>query len=136
MISHSLLLFTLSAFLGGGSIHGVVVDKTCKPLPLADSLGVNAIYRLDLRQPDQSVSHQMVSREIFSAYQIGDEFDDRLSVAQLHQRHQEQEKIAREKARQLAESETKANPKHVDPDDRVAALFLRRQDMLPETEAF
>lgn len=136
MISQPLLLFTLSAFLGGGNIHGVVVDKICKPLPVADSLGVNAIYRLDLRQPDQSVRHQMVSREIFVAYQVGDQFDDRLSLAQLQQRHQEQEKIAQEKSRQLAEAEAKTNLKNAAADDRVAAAFLRRQDMLPETEAF
>ena len=136
MISQPLLLFTLSAFLGGGSIHGVVVDKTCKALPLADSLGVNAIYRLDLRQPDRTVRHQMVSREIFFAYEIGDEFNDRLSLAQLQQRHQAQKKIAEEKARQLASEEAKSKAKSAGADDRVAALFLRRQDMLPETEGF
>ncbi|HEY5036094.1 MAG TPA: hypothetical protein VII74_03070 [Chthoniobacterales bacterium] len=136
MISHSLLLFTLSAFLGGGGIHGVVVDKTCRPLPVADSLGVNAIYRLDLRQPDKSVCHQMVSREIFAAYEIGDEFDDRLSIAQLHQRHPKQEKIAQEKARPLPVEKAKTVTKQTGADDRVAAVFLRRQDMMPETEAF
>lgn len=133
MISHPLLLLTLSAFLSGGSIHGVVVEKTFKPLPLADSLGVEGIYRLDLRQPDKSVRHQMVSREIFAAYQIGDEFNDQLSVADLRRLHEEEQEKAVAKAAESAAPKVK--PKEQVSDTRFATLF-RRQDMLPESEGF
>src|SRR5581483_8523996 len=70
-------------FLIGGGIHGVVVDKHFKPLPLAHSLGVDGIYDLELRDDKNHLHRQMVTRGIFLRYDIGDVFDDRASKPKL-----------------------------------------------------
>lgn len=83
-------MLTLTAFLGAGGVHGIVVGKSYQPLPLVDSLGIDGIYRLELQGADKVVHRQMVSPEIFSSYQIGDEFDDRLSAADARKHHANQ----------------------------------------------
>lgn len=140
MISQSLLLFTLSAFLGGGNVHGVVVNKTFKPIPGTHSLGVDGIYRLELREADQTVYRQMVSRAVFLAYEIGDEFDDRVAPEDARRQNEARRAKAEEAAR-LAELEklradavAEATSDNA-PGKRLVQLF-RRQDMLPETEGF
>lgn len=138
MISQSLLLLTLTAFLGGGSIHGVVVNKTFKPLPVAHSLGMDGIYRLELREADQTVHRQMVSRAVFLAYEIGDEFDDRVPPEEARRRNlarREKEKAAVRLAELAKEQAEEEAAERSIPDSRLAQLFLR-QDMLPETEGF
>ena len=140
MISQSLLLFTLSAFLSGGNVHGVVVNKTFKPLPGAHSLGVNGIYRLELREAGQTVHRQMVSRTVFLAYEIGDEFDDRVAPAEARRQNAARRAQEKEAARLAEVEEQRADvvaeaPAQNVPDKRLVKLF-RRQDMLPETEGF
>ncbi len=61
---------------GSWAARGVVVNKTFRPTPLSRSLGVDGIYRLELRGEDKKVRRQMVTKEIFLAYAIGDEFDE------------------------------------------------------------
>ncbi len=140
MISQSLLLFALSAFLSGGNVHGVVVNKTFKPLPGAHSLGVDGIYRLELREADQTVHRQMVPRAIFQTYEIGDEFDDRVAPEEARRLNAARRAQEKEAAR-LAELEEQSadvvaeGPAQNVPDKRLVKLF-RRQDMLPETEGF
>ncbi|MBA3609140.1 MAG: hypothetical protein H0W43_11640 [Chthoniobacterales bacterium] len=56
--------------------RGVVVNKTFRPTPLSHSLGLDGIYRLEVRGPDEKVRRQMVTKEVFLAYEIGDEFDE------------------------------------------------------------
>jgi hypothetical protein len=141
MISQSLLLFALSAFLSGGNVHGVVVNKTFRPLPGAHSLGVNGIYRLELREADQAVHRQMVSRAVFVAYEIGDEFDDRVAPEEARRKNEARRAEAEETARlaqlekQRAEEMIAQATSQSTSDKRLVRLF-RRQDMLPETEGF
>jgi hypothetical protein len=132
MLSQNLLMLALSAFLSGGALHGVVVQKIFKPLPLSYSLGIDGIYRLEVRDGSNRVHRQMVPREIFSLYEIGDEFDDRATPEQIRRRNQALRARAEQAAR-LAERAAKA--KLSASDERVAQLFLR-PDMLPETEGF
>ncbi len=140
MISQSLLLFTLSAFLSGGNVHGVVVNKTFKPIPGAHSLGVDGIYRLELCESDRTVRRQMVSRAVFQAYEIGDEFDDRVAPEEARRLNTARRAKAEEAARvaalekQRAEEMVEATALNA-PEKRLVRLF-RRQDMLPETEGF
>lgn len=61
---------------GSWSAHGVVVNKTFRSTPLSHSLGVEGIYKLELRDKDNKIRRQMVTRKVFLAYQIGDEFND------------------------------------------------------------
>lgn len=135
MLHHSLLLLTLSAFLSSGGLHGVVVKKTFKPLPLSHSLGVDGIYRLELRDQENKVHRQMVSREIFALYDVGDDFDDRVTPAEVRSRKQAARARLKE-ATALAEAiEARIRAARSASDERTAQLFLR-QDMLPETEGF
>lgn len=135
VISQSLLLFALSAFLGGGGIHGLVVGKNCRPLPLSTSLGVEAIYRLDLRDRSGKVRQQMVTAEIFQAYEVGDEFDDHQTIAEVRRQHLARQLAEEEKERALADAAAAAQARHDATERRVADSF-RRHDMLPEREAF
>lgn len=135
MLQHSLLLLTLSAFLSGGGLHGIVIKKTFKPLPLAGSLGVEGIYRLELRDGENKSHRQMVSREIFSLYDVGDAFDDRLAPAEVRNRKEAAQARAAKAAALAVEVESKEGAERPNSDARTAHLFLR-QDMLPETEGF
>ncbi len=146
-------MLTLSAFLGGGSLHGVVVGKIFRPL---HSLGTDGIYRLEVRDGENKVRRQMVSHEIFALYDVGDVFDDKLSVEEVRRRHEAvrvrkaaavapPEKLAVAPAPALASTAVPAaSPTPTAspaPDQRIAAneyapqLFLQL-DRLPETEGF
>ncbi len=133
-------MLTLSAFLGGGGLQGVVVEKTFKPLPLSHSLGMDGIYRLELRGAGGKISRQMVSQEVFAAYEVGDPFDDRATAQEIRRRRQariaqEEEDKAGRLAAAAAQAQAKARAKVEARDSRMATLF-RRRDMLPETEGF
>ncbi len=52
------------------------MSKTFRPTPLSHSLGLDGIYRLELRGEDKKVRRQMGTREVFLAYEVGDQFDD------------------------------------------------------------
>lgn len=135
MISQSFLMLALGAFLGGGSLHGVVVNKIFKPLPLSHSLGMEGIYRLELRDQANKVHRQMVSREIFALYEVGDEFDESVPPSEVRAR-QAARRAKEAAAAAIAAAETeRARVARTASDGRFAQVFLRR-DMLPETEGF
>ncbi|HEY3663448.1 MAG TPA: hypothetical protein VGL24_09880 [Chthoniobacterales bacterium] len=123
---------------GSWAARGLVVSKTFRPTPLSRSLGLDGIYRLELRGEDKKLRHQMVTREVFLAYEVGDQFDEhatpeavkqaRLAVAAKAQAEIE---AARPKSPSLADVlngnfETKG---------RLASENFPRE-MLPETEGF
>ncbi len=81
-----LLILALSVFCSGCAVHGVVVNKTYKPSP-ASSGAAEGFYRIDLRGPDKVVHSQLVSRALFAAYQVGDDFDASVSLAAMSRRN-------------------------------------------------
>jgi hypothetical protein len=144
MLNEILLLLTLSTFLTGGNLHPVVVEKTFRPLPLTDSLGVSGIYRLELRDKNKKISRQMVSAEIFAAYEVGDEFNTRATPAAIRRqrllRAEMMEVVARTERVETKPAVatalvTASVPAPAPKDSRVAQNF-RKHDMLPETEGF
>jgi hypothetical protein len=52
---------------GSWSASVVVVDKTLRSMPLTHSLGVDGIYKLELRDKNNRVHRQMVTRVVFLA---------------------------------------------------------------------
>jgi hypothetical protein len=120
---------------GSWAVQGVVVNKTFRPTPLTHSLGVDGIYKLELRDEKNKVRRQMVTRAVILASKIGDEFNDL---------------AAPRKARNVTAAEAKDNAlTHAGSDDsptasvepkteikyRLASVHST-QDMLPEIEGF
>ena len=149
MFQQTFLMLTLSAFLGGGSLHGVVVGKTFRPL---HSLGTDGIYRLEVRNDENKVRRQMVSHEIFVLYDVGDVFDDKLSMEEVRRRHEaarlrknapvaRPEKLATVPALVVvaaASPTPTASPaldRRTATNEQAPQLFLQL-DRLPETEGF
>lgn len=58
----------------------MVVNKTFRPTPLSFSLGVDGIYQFELRGSDKKMRRQMVTREIYLAYEVGDAFDEQAGL--------------------------------------------------------
>jgi len=56
--------------------EGTIVQKAAQPLPFAYSLGIDGSYKFALRDRLGYVRWQLVSAEVFHAYQIGDYFND------------------------------------------------------------
>ena len=119
---------------GSWAARGVVVNKTFRPTPLSHSLGVDGIYRLELRGEDKKVRRQMVTKEVFLAYEIGDKFDEQTKPAAVKEARVAATAAAVEpapKAPSLAdvmESTTETR-------NRLASANFPRE-MLPETEGF
>lgn len=111
---------------GSWAARGVVVNKTFRSNPLARSLGVDGIYRLELRGSDRKVRRQMVTREIYLAYEIGDRFNE------LESPPSHQVRLAAEAAQDAKASEEDSE---AETRNRVASLNFP-QEMLPETEGF
>ncbi len=113
--------------------RGVVVNKTFRPTPFSHSLGMDGTYRLELRGQEKNVRRQMVTREIFLAYEIGGEFDQHATPAAF--------KLARLAATAKAtlapkrKSLADALEARIESDYRTANSNLPR-GMLPETEGF
>lgn len=144
-------MLTLNAFLGGGGIHGVVVDKIFKPLPVVDSLGVEGIYDLELRDGKNQLHRQMVTREIFARYQIGDVFDDHAGAKQIVKQAASAVSTAKVQVEKTAAEKPKFTAAVVTPtpapkavaeqpappktESRVAQAF-QKGDMLPDEEGF
>ena len=57
---------------GGWAARGIVVKKEFRSTALPRSAGIDGIYRLLLRGEDQKLRRQMVTRELFLAYEVGD----------------------------------------------------------------
>ena len=114
---------------GSWSAHGVVVKKTFRSTPLTHSLGVDGIYKLELRDKDNKIRRQMVTRDVFLAYQIGDEFND----LEAPRNSRKADVIAQRLA--AAESDDSRAATKVAIKDRLANVHFT-QDMRPETEGF
>lgn len=132
---------------GSWGARGLVVKKTFRSTPLSHSLGLDGIYHLELRGQDKKVRRQMVTREIFMAYQIGDEFDEHgtpaaLKKARLVATAREEKKTP--KVDSLADVMEGKAPTAVrteslldvlESKNRLASANFPRE-MLPETEGF
>ncbi|MBA3770563.1 MAG: hypothetical protein H0X08_08730 [Blastocatellia bacterium] len=116
------------------SVRGVVVNKTFRSTPLSHSLGVDGIYKLELRDEKNKVHRQMVTRTVFLAYEIGDAFDAESAPPTAMERKKRLAAVeAKEKAQ--AKMDDAPAPAVSEPKSRlIVAAFP--QEMLPETEGF
>ncbi len=122
---------------GRWSAHGRVTNKIFKPSPLTGSTGVEGIYKLELRDKDNKIRRQMVTRVVFLAYQIGDEFNE---LDPGHPTNNGPKKPAR--------LVTPGGTTRADADEPMAAISAQKvdknplltahftQDLLPEIEGF
>lgn len=76
MIPRLLPALFLASLLGGCAFEGVVVRKTAQALPFAYSTGTDASYKFTLRDRAGAVHSQLVSADVYYAYQVGDYFND------------------------------------------------------------
>ncbi|MGI8891340.1 MAG: hypothetical protein ACR2G0_11235 [Chthoniobacterales bacterium] len=111
---------------GSWAARGVVERKDFRPTPLSGSLGLEGIYRLELRGADHKLRRQMVTREVFFAYEIGDHFSE-LDQARTTKKR-EPVKLAEEPVAPAAGPETPV-------EEEVNSVKLPR-DMSRETEGF
>jgi hypothetical protein len=79
----------LTVLLAGCASRGTVVSKSFRALPFSESLGLDALYKLELRDENNRVHSQLVTPEVFRQYRVGDYFDDlhpaqRAVPAQVH----------------------------------------------------
>lgn len=79
MIRPNILLLLLAALLTGCASEGFIVQKTFRPLPFSYSLGLDGVYKFDLRDERDAMHEQMVTREVYVKYEVGDYFSDRHS---------------------------------------------------------
>ncbi|MEO8043265.1 MAG: hypothetical protein ABI674_00030 [Spartobacteria bacterium] len=132
---------------GNWAARGVVVNKSFRSTPLSHSLGLDGIYRLELKGADKKVRRQMVTREIFLAYQIGDEFDEHATPAaskkaQVAAVAAEKEKTPKVESladvmdgKLQAATKTESLLDVLQSKNRLASANFPRE-MLPETEGF
>jgi hypothetical protein len=76
MRSNILICLIASASLSGCAYQGVIAEKRFRPIPFADSLGVDAMYNFQLRDTAGQVHSQMVTPDVFANYRVGDYFND------------------------------------------------------------
>lgn len=114
---------------GSWSARGVIVNKTFRSTPLTHSLGVDGIYKFELRDKDNKVRRQMVTRAVFLAYEIGDQFDDLAAPRKSRKADVAAQRMA------AAELDASQAATKVAIKDRLANVHFT-QDMLPETEGF
>ncbi len=113
------------------SAHGIIVNKIFKPTPLTDPLGVQGVYRFEIRGDDNKVHRQLVPQDVFRAYEIGDEFDARDAnhkVRDARRKTIAAEKMRMEARRAVVQIRDLPNPKST---GRILS-----PEMMPETEAF
>jgi len=131
------------------NLHGTVIGKSFRPLP--HSLGESGIYKLEVRDEANKVRRQMVSREIFDAYQIGDSFDSNSPLIQRQKPDRDLPKvIAPNTVAPRTKSASSVSVRSVamasvrrpspalavtDSHHRLASAGFT-PDMLPETEGF
>ncbi len=116
-----------AAPFGSWAARGVVVNKTFRSTPLPQSLGLDGIYRLELRDGENRVRRQMVTRAVFLAYEIGDDFNELVPPPAPRAREiAKVEEAVKEPLREVTLPEST---------NRIASLNFP-QEMLPETEGF
>ena len=62
--------------LSSCAYEGTVVRKDFRELPFSESLGIEAIYHFKLRDRSGQIHSQMVTPQVFAAYEVGDYFND------------------------------------------------------------
>lgn len=60
----------------GCAYDGTIVRKESRILPFSESLGIDAIYKFELRDRAGQLHWQMVTPEVFASYAQGDYFND------------------------------------------------------------
>ncbi|MDQ3116623.1 MAG: hypothetical protein M3Q86_08465 [Verrucomicrobiota bacterium] len=115
--------------------RGVVVNKTFRPTPLSHSLWLDGIYRLEVRGPDKKVRRQMVTKEVFLAYEIGDEFDEQIGHVAVKGKSVPVEASVQVAATPQSPSLADVLEAKDESRDRLASANFPRE-MLPETEGF
>lgn len=75
-------LLSVAAFLVSTASAEVIVKKTFRPLPFSGSMGLDGIYKIELRDANNRVHRQMVTAEVFNRYAVGDDFIDRLPASE------------------------------------------------------
>jgi hypothetical protein len=114
--------------------RGVVVGKIFRPSIPEGPSGREGVYKLEVRDGHRKIHRQMVSYDLFCAYEIGDQFDPAMppsSTARLRQELAAEEKRA---SPVMIVAESPAPPSMGPPERILHPRFT--QDMLPETEAF
>lgn len=134
MIARTLLPLLLGGLLSSCAVQGVVTNKTFQSLPCSHSTGVDGIYRLELQTAGKSTQRQMVQRNIFAAYEIGDEFNPSVPLSEMRRRNLARREAARE-AELWALREKEMQARRAAANNSAARIFLR-PEMMPETEAF
>jgi hypothetical protein len=134
-----LSLFCLRAegsWLDHWAVRGVVVQKTFQPGPFSQSLGTDGIYKLEVCDQHRRVHRQMVSREVFLAYEIGDQFDASASPeSRLVAKDPPVRKREVPKVRVAMTVDRSPEPPAAGPRNRLASVYFT-QDMLAEREGF
>jgi len=117
-------------------IRGVVVEKFFRPSPFSHSLGTDGFYKLEVRDEYHRLHRQLVSREVFLAYEVGDQFD---SSASLESCRVTKLQPAREpmapKVRVAMTVDASPEPPAAGPRNRLLSVYFT-QDMLAEREGF
>ena len=118
--------------------RGVVVNKTFRPTPLSGTLGVDGIYKLELRDEKNKVRRQMVTRDVYLAYEVGDEFDANAAPPTVAQRAV---RVAFEQAKENleappAEEQPAEMTVSISETENRLAVASFPQEMVPETEGF
>ncbi len=123
-----------AGLFGRWAARGIVVNKTFRPTSHAHSLGADGIYRLELRGEDKKVRRQMVTREVFLAYEIGDEFDEQGNPAAAKEaRVAAAAKVFEPASKTPSLADVMAST--AETQTRLASANLPRE-MRPETEGF
>ncbi|PYK57316.1 MAG: hypothetical protein DME43_15510 [Verrucomicrobia bacterium] len=76
MRRQTFLFLVIAPLLIACAYQGTIVQKAAQPLPFAYSLGIDGSYKFALRDRLGHVRWQLVSAEVFHAYQVGDYFND------------------------------------------------------------
>ncbi len=120
---------------GRWAARGVVVNKTFRPTPLSHSLGLDGIYRLELRGEDKKVRRQMVTKEVFLAYEIGDKFDEQAKLAGVKEARVAAAAAPVVEPAPKSPSLADVMASTIETKPRLVSANLPRE-MLPETEGF
>jgi len=117
-------------------VRGIVVQKTFQPGPFSQSLGTDGLYKLEVRDEHRRVHRQLVSREVFLAYEIGDQFDASASLeSRLAAKDQPVRERSAPKVRVAMTVDPSPEPPAAGPRNRLASVYFT-QDMLAEREGF
>lgn len=76
MRSTIITYFAVAALFSGCAYEGVIVEKRFRPAPFYDSMGIDGIYKFQLRDASGQIHSQMVTPDVFASYEVGDYFND------------------------------------------------------------